>query len=484
MVARRWPSRLRCFWQDRRGNAAMVFALVLLPLTAAAGIAVDSMLAYTVENELQKSLDAAGLAAGRTIDPADVEADARSFFASNFGAGPDLAALSNLRVDIAQADGQITLTATARMPTTFMRLFGRDSVTVSARTVVNRQTRGMELVLVLDTTYSMMSSNKITGLKTAATELLDILYGDRETVPNLWVGVVPYIAAVNVGTANIGFLAASDRARAAPPTAFSPDTWGGCVLARAAPRDQNDDPPSIAAFRSYLYPDTPSGPSSSFINDWGSPRVPPTLRQIRYSGGVPYMTGYGPNAGCPPAITPLVAEKSRIIAAIQGLLPEARGGTLTSEGVAWGWRVISPRWRGLWAGSPFNLPLAYGTPNMDKVMVVLTDGDNQMLVSSYNGNLVSPYTAYESHVTLNSYTTSATQAELDRRTRNVCSNVKAQGIVLYTITFGSAPSATGQVLMRDCATDAAHYFHSPDNATLRTVFKSIGSQLSNLRLAR
>jgi hypothetical protein len=59
----------------------------------------------------------------------------------------------------------------------------------------------------------MVTSNKIGGLKSAANELVGILYGDRETVPNLWVGVVPYIASVNIGTANIGFLKSSDRAR-------------------------------------------------------------------------------------------------------------------------------------------------------------------------------------------------------------------------------------------------------------------------------
>ena len=49
------------------------------------------MLAYAVEDNLQKSLDAAGLAAGRTALPENVEADARSYFNTNFGSAPGLA---------------------------------------------------------------------------------------------------------------------------------------------------------------------------------------------------------------------------------------------------------------------------------------------------------------------------------------------------------------------------------------------------------
>lgn len=481
MLARRWLNQLRRLWQDRRGNAAVVFAFLFLPLMAASGLAVDTMLAYTVENELQKSLDAAGLAAGRALDPGDIEADARSFFAANFGAGPALATVSDPDIEVSASGEQITITATARMPTTFMRLFGHDSVTVSARTVINRETRGMELALVLDTTWSMTDGNKIGGLKTAATDLLNILFGDRETVRDLYVAVVPYIAAVNIGTPNIGFLATGDQARGAA-AAFSPAGWGGCVLARPAPYDQTDDPPGLRPFTSYLYPDNNST-AFFFGNDWGPPRNPPVGRATAYYGSVPYYLGWGPNAGCPPAITPLIQQKSRLLGAIAGLMPWSNGGTIISEGLAWGWRAISPRWRGLWSGAAATLPLDYGTPRMDKVIVLLTDGENEMPVSGGQ----STYHAYQSYASLGP-TQSAAQAELDRRTRVVCDAVKAANIELYTITFGSVTSR-GRDLMRECAsTDERSgsklYFHSPDNATLRTVFRSIGSQLSNLRVAQ
>lgn len=474
--------------REQGGNVATLFALTLVPLIAGTGLAIDSMLAFTVEERLQKALDAAGLAAGRTTDPSNIVADARSFFHTNFDDRTAYGSAGDPTVTVTDdADGQtITLTGSATSPTHFMRIFGIKEITVGARSEIRRATRGVELVMVLDNTYSMMSSSKITGLKTAANDMLDILFGNNETVRNLWVGLVPYIAAVNVGTGNTGFLAATDRVRQAT-NAYAPESWGGCVIARAAPRDQNDDPPGTAPFSSYLYPVVSySGLSASLLNTW-----PPVDRREAVQNGIPYRVGDSPNAGCPTPIVPLISRKSTLKAAIAGLRPEERGGTITSEGIVWGWRAISPRWRGLWAGGTATLPLDYGTRNMDKVMVVLTDGDNQLLVTQLSsGGFLSPYAAYESFTSLGVVARSASQAtsadldEIDKRTTAVCTAIKAKGIKIYTITFGSAPSTRGQNLMRGCATATSMYFHSPDNATLRTVFRKIGNELANLRIAR
>ena len=81
-----------------------------------------------------------------------------------------------------------------------MKLFGVDTIDVSARTVIHRQTRGMELALVMDNTGSMRSGGKMDAMKDAAQDLLDILFAGNETVPNFWVSVVPYTATVNVGS--------------------------------------------------------------------------------------------------------------------------------------------------------------------------------------------------------------------------------------------------------------------------------------------
>lgn len=481
----RWLARaVRRWLSDERGNVAIIFGFSVLPLMAATGLAVDTVLAYAAEDQLQKSLDAAGLAAGRASDPANIEPDARAFFDSNFAGAESLATVTDFDVQPSEDGSRITLTATATLPTSFMRVFGNDAMTVRARTVIARQTTGLELALVLDITASMLDSNKLPSLKSATRELLNILYGNRNTVDDLWVAIVPYIASVNVGRSNMSFLAGNDRARGSG-TAFSPDTWYGCVLARGNGYDRTDDPPSVRSFTSYLYPDVSYG-MQGWDNDWGPNRSPQTRKYTTSRNGIPYWEGYGPNAGCPEPITPLVAEKATLEAAIDALKPWERGGTIISEGLVWGWRAISPRWRGLWSGSPSQLPLAYNTANMRKVIVLLTDGDNQMLVQNYNGTKISPYNTYVSYAGLglssSAASSSATKNELDGRTTTVCNNIKAQAITLYTITFGSAPTQTGQTLMRNCASRPEYHFHAPTGTALRAAFQTIGGQLSSLRI--
>jgi Flp pilus assembly protein TadG len=474
---------LRRLGRDERGNAAMIFGLCALPLAAGAGLAIDTLLAYSVEDQLQKSLDAAGLAAGRTALPENVEADARSYFTTNFTSGPRLATLDadDLQIEVSEVGDELVLSATAVMPTRFMRLFGQDTVTVAATTVINREIRQMELALVLDNTGSMWGA-AFTAMQTAALDLIDIVYGDVDTNPNLYVAVVPYAAVVNIGADRWNWLHATDperqfRSGESEVNPFAPTDWKGCVLARTAGLDQTDDPPSVSAFASYLYPD-------EVDNDWGAPRVPAVDDRLQARN-----EGYGPNLGCGPAITPLIQSKADVAAALNGMGAWHRGGTAGNEGMAWGWRVLSPRWRGLWGGdTPNTRPLDYDASDTDKVVVMLTDGNNNVYDHNGGGPLGSDYTAFkrlqDPYFMGPGATANQGRANWDARMTTVCERMKDEGILIYTITFGTTPSVATQNLYRSCATRAEYYYHSPDNATLRSVFRAIGVQLSNLRIAQ
>ena len=72
-------------------------------------------------------------------------------------------------------------------------------------------------------------------------------------------------------------------------------------------------------------------------------------------------------------------SKATVDAALDGMGAWSRGGTSGNEGLAWGWRVLSPRWRGLWGGdTPNARPLDYDAADTDKVVVMLTDGNNEV----------------------------------------------------------------------------------------------------------
>jgi hypothetical protein len=471
-----WTKQRLChFWSEKEASVLVYFAFALLALGTAMGLATDSALGYLTQARMSKALDSAGLAAGRVKSGGDYTAEALTFFNANFPASQYDATITNFSVVPSQDNQFITLDVTAEIPTTFMRVAGVDSATISAHTVIHRQTRGMELVLVMDNTGSMRSGGKMGAMKTAAQSLVDILYSGQETLPNFWVGLVPYTATVNVGPEHYDWLDPNDRYFDNPdPFAADAQGWKGCVEARESPKDMDDTVPSStnpgSMFTSYFYP-------SDVDNVW-----PPVDASNSAEND-----GTGPNLGCGPAITPLVADHTTVSSAIAEMLPWHRGGTTSNLGLVWGWRVLSPWWRGMW-GDPV-LPLDYDTPALDKVVIVLTDGQNQFYDWPWHSpnNGVGPngsdYTAYGRLYDFGFSTLNDARAEIDSRFSQICTAMKAEGILIFAITFGSTPNSSTQALYSGCASQANWYWHAPTNATLQTVFAEIGEQLSNLRIA-
>jgi hypothetical protein len=67
----------------------------------------------------------------------------------------------------------------------------------------------------------------------------------------------------------------------------------------------------------------------------------------------------------------------------------------------------------------------------------------------------------------------------------MCTTIKGNGIIIYTILFNNSNSAT-QMLFRNCASpdSASHFFNSPTTTDLQSAFKQIGQDLSTLRLSQ
>ena len=69
MQSRRLWTRVGTFGTDRRGNAAIIFALAALPLVSAVGCVVDYSMASAIQTKLQAVADAATLASVSNNSP-------------------------------------------------------------------------------------------------------------------------------------------------------------------------------------------------------------------------------------------------------------------------------------------------------------------------------------------------------------------------------------------------------------------------------
>jgi hypothetical protein len=313
-----------------------------------------------------------------------------------------------------------------------------------------------------------MNGSKIEAMKSAAQDLVDIVFGDAERYDELWFSLVPYTSTVNIGTANIGWTE--------PGPSFSPTSWKGCVKARwVSANDETEAPPTTERFERYRYPSTLNDPDPDANgNEW------PDIDETQAAQNA----GTGPNLGCGPAITPLTRERSEITDAIDEMAAWHRGGTTSNLGLVWGWRTLSPNWRGVWPDGVW--PVDYNDDQITKVAIVLSDGQNQFFDYDDDDDYVSDYTGY-GRIGADFMPAATDEGDgldtLDGKFTRVCEEMKSRGIVIYTITFGSGASG-GRIrdLFRDCASDPGNYFHAPDNDDLAPAFRTIGQELANLRV--
>ena len=175
-------------------------------------------------------------------------------------------------------------------------------------------------------------------------DLVDIIYGDENEIDNLWVSLVPYVATVNIGTTP-DRLARGDR-----PGAHRPRQLPGRIARLEGLRDG----PGLSATTATTTPPSVAEVHLVLLRHDHAARPTTTGRRSRPAS--PTRTGrqrrpqHGarPNLGCGSPITPLTASKATIKAAIDAMGPVHRGGTTGNLGLTWGWRTLSPRWRGLW----------------------------------------------------------------------------------------------------------------------------------------
>jgi len=205
----------------------------------------------------------------------------------------------------------------------------------------------------------------------------------------------------------------------------------------------------------------------------------------------------GPNRGCPTPIVPLTSNESVIQANIAAMRDWMGGGTNQAEGLAWGWRVLSP--------AP---PFTEGAPYDDvrKVIVLMSDGENTNVgtdavmdgdYSAYNylgfwrdhasGNVLTQLLFGILHGVLpaqfrrNINSSNQYVSYVNSRQAQLCTNIKNEGIEIYTVIFRETDNAT-ETLMRNCATSSQHFYRADSAQELSAAFRAIGSGIGQLRL--
>ena len=418
--------RIADFKRDRRGTVAILFAGALVPIVAFMGAAVDYARTLKVRTVMQGAADAASMAAATAsaTSTANRTQIAQNVFAAN-------AKLSQFGIDatpsVTVAPGNVQVTASASVPTVFMKMVNVNQLTVSVSSGVTTAGKTLELAMMLDVTGSM-GGQKIQDMKWAAKDFMDIVMpnggGDSPTK----IALVPFSNRVNAGE----FAAA---VTGLAPTRTTTTSNRGRGRGRGGSSTRTDYLiPCVTERQGFdRYTDEEPG-AGSYVGS--------------YNPGSSTSSQYSSSGNCSiPEVKPLSNDRADLRDHIDSFT--AAGGTAGHLGTAWAWYMLSPKWNSIWPGHHAR---EYGVGTNIKAVVLMTDG-------AYNTDYSSGYSS-------------------TTMSRELCERMKAEGIVVYTVGFQIPNHSTQRQTLVQCASSENHYFFPYNGEDLRTAFRSIGQALT------
>lgn len=484
--------------RDERGTIAVMFGAAASFLLLAAGGAVDVGRIYGANQRLQSALDAAVIAAARGIlienltAPDSIQANVRTMLVENL----KVAMSVPITLDVSVEERAVEALASVQLDTPILALAGIRSMKTNVRSRASIAETNLEVSLVVDTTGSMKINGHVGNVTSALSDLINDL---EPLAPKI--AMVPFSEMVNIGPAYQSSWIDLDGRSPTHGVMFDETSgpvihhnlfssmgieWGNCVEMRAQPYDVTDDPP------------VSSNPSTLFVPFFGPAVLPfanylkAGYQNIRGVGVVRDRTRYipsnrasitdpghpgdfyTPNANCNRnPIIPLTTDYGQIRSRIASL--DFDGGTNIPSGLSWGWHVLSP-------GEPFAQGAAYGTLDTRKVLVLLTDGQNDMKVEANGFGMF-----YDRRMGQSGTSWIAMTPLVDARMDLLCKNIKASGVGIYIISYAlgdTAETAKQKARMDKCASSPESHFDAENPAELRRALVNIVRSVTPITLER
>jgi len=209
-----WPGFLR----DERGTVTIFALMMFILMLAAGGIAIDVMRYETQRTQLQYTLDRAVLAAAALNQSEDPEEVVIDYFATS--------GLANYRLEVDVDEGlnfrRVSAYAEMDLRSYFMNMFGVNALTSPARGAAEERIMDIEISMVLDISGSMGWNNKIRNMRDAANEFIDTVLAANEEEEQVSISIIPYHSQVNAGTTLASVFTLSDEHDESNCTRFDP----------------------------------------------------------------------------------------------------------------------------------------------------------------------------------------------------------------------------------------------------------------------
>lgn len=180
---------------------------------------------------------------------------------------------------------------------------------------------------------------------------------------------------------------------------------------------------------------------------------------------------------CPSAtLQPLTSNVGTLTNLVNGLA--VTGSTSGQIGLAWGWYTVSDQFNGLWSS---NTAAAYAPTKVLKAVILMTDGEFN---TPYCGGVVARDAGSGSGNLFDKIACNATNGDPFDQAAQLCTNMKAKGIIVYTVGFSITKGSEAATILSTCATDKDKAFLPQSGADLSSDFQAIGRDITRLRISR
>ena len=426
---------IRRFAGAEQGNIAVLFAIAAVPIISFVGAAIDYTRANTARSAMQAALDTTALMLGKdltdgTITTSQISAKATAYFNALYTNTEAKSVAVTATYTAASGNGStIQLSGSGSLDTQFMKVAGFPTLGINTSSTAAWGNVRMRVALVLDVTGSMDYDGKMTAMKPAAKALVDQISALAKNPGDVYISIIPFAKDVNVGASNYN------------------QTWINWY-----DWDNDNQTCSGRGRNRVCTPDdhsTWNGCVTDRDQNYDTLNTTPTSSSTQF-----YAEQYN---ACPAELLPLTTDFTAAKAKIDSLSPN--GGTNQPIGIAWGWQSLTQ-------GAPLNAPAEDPNYTYKKVLIVMSDGLNTQDRWPSYGNGQTQY-----------------NGQIDARQRIQCDNIKATGIIIYTMHVNTNGDPTSTVLQY-CASGSDKFSTVTSSSQIMTAFTSIGTSLSKLRVAR
>jgi len=438
---------LKHYLRNTAGNVAMMFAVSIMFVLVGIGAAIDSSNIQDKKSTLQSLADAAVLAAA--VSGSEDQEDLQEI-AENIVAAHNLTGADYITVLTILPGNTIQVQVSYDYSTVIMGMFGSPQKNIMSMAQAPPKGAGkLNLALVLDVTDSM-EGTKLATLKTAATDLVNGLNADGDE--SVMYSVVPFARYVKLPLS----FAAEPWLNVEPPGMASWEVLDEGNSVNCTPMGSGET--AYTECETYVYT------TLYDYREWRgcvASRQSPWNERHHYNPGQK-IEGFTIDDWCQSEMLPLTTDVSAVNSAISSL--DTGANTYIPAGLIWGWRTLMPV-------DPLTEANTADYDERTSALLLMTDGENTNGFGGTNATFDGIY-----------HWGSDTD-EANTLTASMCTDIKADGIIIYTVAF-EVTDPTTLTLLQNCASDAEKFFDAGNTAALEAAFEDVGVDLSSIRLSK